>query len=121
MRSARARAVAVVAVAAAALGGCGDSSDDAASTKPDLPPDFNLQRFTCADWEKANRSTREYVVKRVGEINGGAVTGAGYNAHGSTLAKDKAMELFDNRCGDPATAGFVVYKLYGHAAGFGGA
>lgn len=121
MQGVRTRLVALSALAALALGGCGDSGDgEAASTRPDLPPDFNLQAFTCEDWEKANQSTRDYVVQRIEEITGGVVSGQGYEARGSTLTKEQAIELFDNRCGDPAAAGFVLYKLYGHAAEFSG-
>jgi hypothetical protein len=117
--------LAVVACAASlVLGGCGDSDDGKGGGKAErpanLPADFNIQLVNCSDWQKSDAEVRDYVVRRLSEIVGGEITGRGANGRGSTLTEDQAHRLFDGTCGSPRARGFLLYKLYGHAAGFGG-
>lgn len=107
-----------------ALGGCGESDEGNGSAKGErpanLPADFNIQLFNCSDWKKSDEEVRAYVVRRLSEIVGGDITGRGATGRGSTLTEDQAHRLFDGTCGSPKARGFLLYKLYGHAAGFGG-
>ena len=64
---------------------------------------------------------RRYVLKRYREILGGDVTGRGVQARGSVLPDSEARRLFDNYCAQHFARAFVLYKLYGEAAGFTGA
>lgn len=103
------------------VAGCGGSDDgDAGSTGPpaSLPADFNIQVFACKDWQKADADVRRYAIGRIRDITGGEVSGTG--GRGTVLSDEQAHRLFDNRCSDTAAGGFVLYKLYGHAAGFAG-
>jgi hypothetical protein len=61
------------------------------------------------------------VLSRYRQILGGAVTGKGVEARGSVLPDSEARRLFDNYCSQHFARAFVLYKLYGEAAGFTGA
>ncbi|MEA2472431.1 MAG: hypothetical protein QOE06_346 [Thermoleophilaceae bacterium] len=114
------RLLAALAACAVALSGCGGKAAEKGARPANLPPDFNIELFNCADWVKAPQPERDYVVRRLREIVGGQITGKGANGHGSTLKDDQANQLFNGTCSGPKTRGFLLYKLYGHAAGFGG-
>jgi hypothetical protein len=107
------------------LAGCGGSDDDgtktAANRPPGLPADFNIQLFDCEDWTEAKEPVRAYVLRRYRQILGGDVTGRGVAARGSVLPDAEARRLFDNYCAQRFARRFVLYKLYGEAAGFTGA
>jgi hypothetical protein len=117
-------ALALLVAGAVALGGCGGDDDGNGSGKAErpanLPADFNIQLFNCSDWKESDEEIRRYVVRRLEEIVGGQITGQGANGRGSTLTEEQAHRLFDGTCGGPQARGFLLYKLYGHAAGFGG-
>jgi hypothetical protein len=49
------------------------------------------------------------------------VTGKGVAARGAVLPDSEARRLFDNYCSQHFARAFVLYKLYGEAAGFTGA
>jgi hypothetical protein len=116
-RAARASLIACALLLAA----CGSDNGNARGERPpNLPADFNLQLFNCSDWVKAPQPERDYVVRRLAEIVGGQINGKGANGHGSTLSYDQANRLFNGTCAGYKTRGFLLYKLYGHAAGFGG-
>ena len=125
MQGVPARAALILSALALAAGGCGGSDDEGrGGGKPErpknLPADFNLQLFNCSDWQRSDEDVRAYVVRRLDEVVGGQITGRGANGRGSTLTEDQAHRLFDGTCGSPRARGFLLYKLYGHAAGFGG-
>ena len=124
MQGVPARLALTLCAAALALGGCGDSDEaggDGRLERPtSLPPDFNLQLFNCSDWNRADEDVKRFVVQRLGDVIGDQITGRGANGRGSTLSDEQAHELFNSNCGAPQARGFVLYKLYAHAAGFGG-
>jgi parallel beta helix pectate lyase-like protein len=99
----------------------GDCSDRARPSTPKLPRNFNLQLYRCADWRRSDGATRRYVVWRLRQITSGQVTGTGVQGRGTVLHDDQAQRLFANYCGQRFARGFVLYKLYGAAAGFVGA
>lgn len=101
--------------------GGSDGGGEASAEQPKLPPDFNIQLFDCEDWNKADEPLRAYVLKRYREIIGGDVTGRGTVARGAVLPDAEAHRLFDNYCSQQFARAFVLYKLYGQAAGFTGA
>ena len=125
MQGVPARTAVALCALALGLGGCGGSDDGDGGSGPakrpaNLPADFNLQLFNCSDWKESDDEVRAYVVRRLEEVVGGQITGRGANGRGSTLTEDQAQRLFDGTCGSPRARGFLLYKLYGHAAGFGG-
>lgn len=121
-----ARLAAALIACALALGACGDSDDsgskdDGPAPRPaNLPADFNIQLFNCANWQQSDEKVRAYVVDRLETIVGGQITGQGADGRGSTITDEQAHRLFDGTCGSPRARGFLLYKLYGHAAGFSG-
>jgi hypothetical protein len=125
-RLALSRRTAVPAVAALAcalaLGACGDSKDGRTSAErpPTLPANFNLQLYTCADWQRSDEPTRRYVIRRLREVTSGEVSGTGVRGRGTILPDDQARDLFGNYCRQRFARGFVLYKVYGQAAGFAG-
>ena len=53
-------------------------------------------------------------------MRGDQVTGPGIRGYGSVLDDDLAYNLFQSRCNIPNSESFLLYKLYGFAAGFAG-
>jgi hypothetical protein len=106
------------------LAGCGGSDGDRKTTAappPKLPADFNIQLFNCEDWNKADEPVRRYVLRRYRQIIGGQITGEGVAGRGGVLPDAEARRLFDNYCSQHFARAFILYKLYGEAAGFSGA
>ena len=110
---------------ALALGACGDSDsgseDDGPAPRPaNLPADFNIQLFNCANWQQSDEEIRAYVVDRLEQIVGGQITGQGADGRGSTITDEQAHRLFDGSCSSPRARGFLLYKLYTFSAAFSG-
>jgi hypothetical protein len=61
------------------------------------------------------------VLRRYRQIIGGQVSGRGVEGRGGVLPDSEARRLFDNYCSQHFARAFVLYKLYGEAAGFTGA
>jgi hypothetical protein len=118
------RSLTLVALLACALlaGACGGSDDDGGGERErvELPADFNLQLYKCADWQRANGATRRYVIRRLREVTSGQVSGTGVRGRGTILPDEQAHRLFDEYCAQRPARGFVLYKVYGQAAGFAG-
>jgi Right handed beta helix region len=93
---------------------------DSGAARPRVPASFNLQMHKCRDWVRDGEPVRRYVIRRLREITGGQVTGTGVRGRGTVLPDDGAHRLFDNYCSEPYARGFLLYKLYGKAAGFVG-
>jgi hypothetical protein len=98
------------------LAGCGDA-DRGTGAQVRLPRGFNIQLFNCGDWQRSDQHVREYVLTRLRAINSGQV---GAQGRGSVLSTEQATRLFDNYCRQRYATNFVLYKLYGQAAGFAG-
>ena len=107
---------------ALALAACGSDDEPTAAERAPRPPSApqNLMLFTCTDWQRADEPMRRYVIRRLREITGGDVTGEGISGRGTILPDAQAVRLFDNYCSQRFARGFVLYKLYGQAAGFAG-
>ena len=123
--SGRLATVAALLACALALGACGGSDDDGDGREPverppGLPADFNLQVFACQDWNRAGEPVRRYVLRRMHELASDQITGEGVRGRGAVLTDAQAYQLFESRCADPRARGFVLYKLYAYARGFGG-
>ena len=112
--------------AAAALAACGGSSDEPADRParaerpPGLPADFNLQVFDCEGWNEASEPVRRYVIRRLHELSNDQVTAPTVEGRGSVLTDAEAYRLFESSCASRRARGFVLYKLYAYARGFGG-
>jgi len=116
--------LAAVALASVALvfAGCGGE------TNPDAPQEaaaglfggVPLRRATCSEWNDATVRDRLGVLGDLKALRGDQITGPGVRGYGSVLDDDLAYNLFQSRCNIPNSESFLLYKLYGFAAGFAG-
>ena len=105
-----------------ALAGCGGE------TNPDAPQEaaaglfggVPLRRATCAEWNDATVQSRLEVLGDLKTLRSDQITGRGIRGQGSVLDDDLAYDLFESRCKIPNSESFLLYKLYGFAAGFVG-
>jgi Right handed beta helix region len=79
-----------------------------------------LGLYTCRDWRGADGTLRTRLLARLHRWNGGAVVGDRLLGFGSVLSDQRASALFDDRCSAPYAGRFMLYKMYGQAAGFAG-
>jgi hypothetical protein len=110
-------------VAAAVLAaGCGasDQQPQGAGVGVGLTAGPRIEVFTCQDWNDADPQTRFSTVAKIRDFVGGPVTGAGANGTGTVLDDEQAYEFFDQYCDQELARHFLLYKLYGRAAGFMG-
>ena len=112
----------VVVVALIAAGCGGSSSGPPAGTGVGVgitsgPP---VSLFNCNDWENADPQTRFSTVARIRDFVGGQVTGAAANGSGNVLDDEDAYNFFEQYCDQQLAGHFLLYKLYGRAAGFAG-
>jgi hypothetical protein len=113
----------IAATAALFAGGCGGGSDEppaGAGVGVGLTAAPPIQLFTCQDWNDADPQTRFSTVAKIRDFSGGPVTGVGANGTGVVLDDEQAYEFFDQMCEQELARHFLLYKLYGRAAGFAG-
>jgi hypothetical protein len=79
-----------------------------------------LGLYTCNDWRAGGSGRRSALLGRLGHFTGGRVTGSGMLGYGSVLTRSRAASILDRRCAEPGSKTFMLYKLYGEAAGFAG-
>ena len=107
-------------VALAVLPGCAGGEDEPGAVAPSAG--FNQEQpgrqLRCTDWTDADPQGKRAIVDRLQAFIGGPVTGEGFEARGTVLKDEQAYELFDSRC--EHFPGFLLYKLYSHAAAFAG-
>jgi hypothetical protein len=66
-------------------------------------------------------ATRLAVIRQLRDIAGGEVAGsAGSVGRGGVLDDKQAYDLFQGYCKEHFARAFLLYKLYGRAAGFAG-
>jgi hypothetical protein len=118
VRSSTARALTAALGCALALGGCGGSGSVDQSNERFSQP--QVQRLTCADWQRFDIRERAEVIASLRETLGGEVVGRGASGKGSVLTDEQAQRLFNGWCKARFARGFSLYKLYGQAAGFAG-
>ena len=125
----RARACSALAALALIALGCGDSEGDPQPVAPNsateqptsaAPVATSLGQLNCTDWERADDDTRADIVSELHAFAAGQVTGEGVAGTGPVLASEETTQLFDNRCGPHYARGFLLYKLYFHAAALAG-
>ena len=116
--------VLAIAGAAAALcaGGCGGGSPGAAApiAGSALGLSAPIAVYTCTEWRDAGVRERQAAVGRIRDFTGGQVTGRGAAGRGTVLEDESAYDFFEQACEQPYAQHFLLYKLYGHAAGFAG-
>ena len=102
--------------------GCGGETDPEAPGKAaaGLFGGVPLRRATCAEWNEAAVQDRLAVLGDLRALRGDQITGPGIQGYGSVLDDDLAYDLFQSRCQIPNSDSFLLYKLYGFAAGFVG-
>jgi hypothetical protein len=76
------------------------------------------RQLRCTDWQGADPRERRQIIAMLREFLGGPVIGEGVSGRGTVLEDDQAYRLFDGRC--DRFPGFLLYKLYSHAAAFAG-
>jgi hypothetical protein len=109
-------------VALLVVAGCGggEGVPGQAAGFADQDP-VNLNTYACKDWNAADPARRRLVVEKLRNFAGGDVTGGqGVRGHGTVLDDEHAYLLFDSACRERYARGFVLYKLYTHAAAFAG-
>ena len=104
------------------LAGCGGETDPAAPREATagLFGGVPLRRATCAEWNDAGVKDRLSVIGDLRALRGDQITGRGIRGYGSVLGDEFAYDLFESRCQIPNSESFLLYKLYGFAAGFAG-
>jgi hypothetical protein len=114
-------ALLVCCLAASACGGSSGGNEQAASEVGpgigDTPP---LRVFTCKDWNRASSEIRLATIEQIRNFAGGPVTGEQVRGTGAVLEDEQAYQLFDRACEPEFASGFLLVKLYTHAAGFAG-
>ena len=85
---------------------------------PDAPGHNPLSTYTCSWWRQADASARAGLADRIQHWVGGTVDGDSRVGYGSTLTRDRAAQLFDDRCSTSYAGSLALYKIYGAAAGF---
>lgn len=84
---------------------------------PYISPD-PLGLMNCEDWNAAYGARRDAILNGIRAFAGGQVTGEGVRAHGATLDDSTAARNFDAWCSRSYAEGFLLVKLYTHAAAF---
>jgi len=76
--------------------------------------------LSCEDWNRTPEADRAELVGRIRAFAGGVVNDGSRNLGiGAVLAFDEARQLYDAWCSLAFSQGFLLYKLYTHAAAFG--
>ncbi len=109
-------------IAMLALTGCGgsDQPPQGADVGVGVTAGPRVEVFTCEDWNRANPQTRFSTVAKIRDVVGGQVTGTGVSGTGTVLDDEVAYDFFDQYCEQDLARHFLLYKLYGRAAGFAG-
>lgn len=110
-----------LALIALALGACASSSNKESKDKQRYALGVPVWAASCAEWKKATPEARKETLVEMEAVRrqqlSGRNVGRGY---GSVLEDDVAYRLFDDRCRAPGSESFLLYRLYGFAAGFVG-
>jgi hypothetical protein len=76
--------------------------------------------LSCEDWNRTPEAERAELVQRLRGFAGGVVNDGTRNlGTGAVLAFDEANALYTGWCSKAYAQGFLLYKLYTHAAAFG--
>jgi hypothetical protein len=76
----------------------------------------DLGSATCATWNAASAGDQAAIVADLRTFAGSEVVGAGVSGSGRVLDDAIAREMFQTRCAPEFADGFLLYKLYTHAA-----
>jgi hypothetical protein len=118
----RVAGVPAAAIAALLIAGCGGSGQppQGVGVGVGLTAGPQVSVFTCQDWNDADPQTRFSTVAKIRAFVGGPVTGSGANGNGTVLDDEQAYKYFEDYCAADLAKHFLLYKLYGRAAGFAG-
>lgn len=98
----------------------GLASLHARAEKPSTPTYASLQVMVCQDWRDSDAVERRVIVGALRSVLGGEVTGIGFSGRAKTLEDDHAVRLFEAHCRHDHARHYLLYKLYGQAAGLAG-
>jgi hypothetical protein len=117
-------AVLIALLALVALCGCASNGTPPAGAAgagvPGLVGGTKIELFTCSNWNDSDIATKMAAVGTIRGFVGGQVSGAGANGTGMVLDDNDAYEFFEQSCSPVYASHFLLYKLYGRAAGFAG-
>ena len=103
----------------AVIASCERSGDGAVREAQSVPAGTSLTQLSCTDWNRADAGTRAAIIERVKGFAGGVVVGSDtVLGTGAVLADAEAQRLFGGWCGQRYARGFLLLKLYTHAAAF---
>ena len=128
LRALTPRGLASVGICAAIAAGCGGGDQEPGAAQESRAEAgvrqarlaSSLGQLNCADWESADEATRADIVIELEAFAASQVTGESASGTGPVLDNGQAIELFENRCGPRYARGFLLYKLYFHAAALAG-
>lgn len=104
-------------VVALALGACGGSSPDRASTRPTAADLTTVRTANCMLWNVVDTGERRRLVGALRRFFGQRLdTGA----HVRLMPDARALRVIDSYCRLPFARAFLIYRLYGNATAFTG-
>ncbi len=104
------------------LGGCEDGKKSRESNaRQQYALGVPVWQASCTEWKKAPPHDRRATLVEMKAVRRQQLSGRGVGqGYGSVLNDDVAYRLFDERCKAPGSEQFLLYRLYGFAAGFVG-
>ena len=118
----RLAAVALALLSVALLGGCqeGEKSRES-NARQQYALGVPVWQASCTEWTKAPLHKRRATLTEMKAVRRQQLSGEGVGrGYGSVLDDDVAYRLFDERCKAPGSEAFLLYRMYGFAAGFVG-
>lgn len=107
-----------------AIAGCGGSSEAGAPPVSGAGPNGldarAMATYDCDDWQAADADGRLAALEALHAVVGGPIVGEDANGSGRVLREEDGYRLLDRMCEPDHAAGFLLYKVYGRAAGFAG-
>jgi hypothetical protein len=104
--------------------GCGGSTDAGAPPVSGAGPNGldarAMATYDCDDWKAADTDGRLAALEALTAVVGGPIVGEDANGSGRVLREEDGYRLLDRMCEPEYAAGFLLYKVYGRAAGFAG-
>lgn len=121
---ARRAVLGLVCAAGLAVAGCGGSAEAGAPPVSGAGPNGldarTMATYDCDDWKAADADGRLAALEALHAVVGGPIVGEDANGSGRVLREEDGYRLLDRICEPEYSAGFLLYKVYGRAAGFAG-
>jgi hypothetical protein len=79
-----------------------------------------MSTYDCDDWKGADADGRLAALQALHDLVGGPIVGEDANGSGRVLKDEDGYRLLDRICEPDYASAFLLYKVYGRAAGFAG-